>query len=163
MVGSYSLVLPTFGATQQTQRIVGIEHMYCYLLVYLELYSLYSTLNPYSIILGKLLHSNTQTRFPLCVYRVQRLVLCKRSLKAHPDEGQNGSTKAFAHRSCRHMPQVRASKNASLSLHEREARDPTGLIFCFTFVKLSEAIWRLGVLFKVIIAFVNYLYECFIN
>ena len=27
--------------------------------------------------------------------------------------------------------------------------------------KLSEAIWRLGALFKVIIAFVNYLYECF--
>ena len=37
------------------------------------------------------------------------------TIKAHPDEEQNGSTKAFAHRSCRHMPQVRASKNASLS------------------------------------------------
>ena len=65
----------------------------------------------------------------------------------------------------RHLPTVRVGTCLRFvlakMLHEREARDPTGLIFCFTFVKLSEAIWRIGALFKVIITFVNYLYECF--
>ena len=67
----------------------------------------------------------------------------------------------------RHMPTVRVGICprfvVAKMLHERESRDPTSLIFCLTFVKLSEAIWPLGALFKVISAFVNYLYECLIN